>query len=120
MSECGLIDIGFSGHPFTWTNRRYGKDFICVRLDRALANLEWNNQFPEAKLYHLTSCYSDHSHILLHTDDQNKPGRKPFRFQNAWITESSFARLWKRSGTLKRMEIRIGNSILNTLNLKLK
>lgn len=33
ISECGLTDIGFRGHPFTWTNHRFGitlfvKDFI--------------------------------------------------------------------------------------------
>lgn len=32
IPECGFIDIGFSGHPYTWTNRRYGKNFIVIVL----------------------------------------------------------------------------------------
>lgn len=33
ISYCGLVDLGFAGHPFTWNNRRFEKDFICERLD---------------------------------------------------------------------------------------
>lgn len=25
IAKCGLIDLGYAGHPFTWNNRRYGK-----------------------------------------------------------------------------------------------
>lgn len=92
MFTCGLMDIGFNGHPFTWTNKRFGKAFICERLDRALANLEWNNQFPDAKLYHLTSYASDHSPILL--------DMKPFRYEIAWSTDNSFKQIMEKVWSL--------------------
>lgn len=90
LYTCGLMDLGFSGHPFTWNNRRFGKDFICERLDRAVANIEWINTFPHAKLYHLTSSTSDHSPILLDTHDESQPPRKLFRYEIAWSLDNSF------------------------------
>lgn len=33
IEECGLIDLGFVGHPFTWTNKQAGGDNIKKRLD---------------------------------------------------------------------------------------
>lgn len=38
LSECDLRVLGFSGAPFTWCNRREGKNRICERHDRILAN----------------------------------------------------------------------------------
>ncbi|RYR00167.1 hypothetical protein Ahy_B07g088266 [Arachis hypogaea] len=43
ISDCGLIDLGFVGWPFTW---RRGN--IVDRLDRGLSNLEWQLSFLEA------------------------------------------------------------------------
>lgn len=36
----GLIDLEFTGHPYTWTNKRMGRANIRERLDRAFANGE--------------------------------------------------------------------------------
>lgn len=33
VNEVGLIDLGFSGNPFTWNNRRSGVDNIQECLD---------------------------------------------------------------------------------------
>ena len=35
---CGLGDLGFSGLPYTYDNRRHGRANVKVRLDRAVAN----------------------------------------------------------------------------------
>ncbi|MQL90499.1 hypothetical protein Taro_023090 [Colocasia esculenta] len=34
----GLMDVGFKGTPFTWSNRRIGNHAISARLDRLLVN----------------------------------------------------------------------------------
>ncbi|KAK6162982.1 hypothetical protein DH2020_002823 [Rehmannia glutinosa] len=47
--EAGLVNIGFSGYPFTWTNRRQNPNTIWARLDRAFACSKWNQQFPKAR-----------------------------------------------------------------------
>ena len=40
IQECDLKDLGCSGHPFTWSNRRYGPHFIEERLDKFLGSIE--------------------------------------------------------------------------------
>ncbi|XP_056685189.1 uncharacterized protein [Spinacia oleracea] len=47
--EAGLVDLGFSGNPFTWENMREGAALIRERLDRALANAKWLDTFPHTK-----------------------------------------------------------------------
>ncbi len=34
LTDCSLVDLGFSGWPFTWSNRRDGVAETWVRLDR--------------------------------------------------------------------------------------
>ncbi|GAA0170142.1 hypothetical protein LIER_24471 [Lithospermum erythrorhizon] len=38
VRQCGLLDLGFSGHPFMWWNKSSGIDTIKIRLDRVLCD----------------------------------------------------------------------------------
>ncbi|KAL0361921.1 UNVERIFIED_CONTAM: hypothetical protein Sradi_3876600, partial [Sesamum radiatum] len=42
LTDCDLVDIGFHGDPFTWSNRHSFPGTVYERLDRACANLEWS------------------------------------------------------------------------------
>jgi hypothetical protein len=66
LTDCELEDLGFSGDNFTWKRGR-----IRERLDRAVANGEWNIMYPGAVLQHLEYTKSDHRPILLDTDYQH-------------------------------------------------
>lgn len=46
IEECYLHDLGFSGNPFTWCNRREARLSISERLDKFLANLKWDSIYP--------------------------------------------------------------------------
>ncbi|XP_074337163.1 uncharacterized protein LOC141674333 [Apium graveolens] len=76
------------GHQFTWERGRDTNEWMEVRLDRALVNLEWLNLFPMAKLYNLEGTSSDHSPILLvpQVITQFKAQFR-FKFENAWMME---------------------------------
>lgn len=47
VNHCGLIDLGFNGPLFTWSNGRQGDANINERLDRALTNSTWRNWYQE-------------------------------------------------------------------------
>ena len=88
MEDYGLADLGFSGHKFTWTNRRPGSAHTKQRLDRAMANRLWMKKFPASSMSHLFSHASDHLPILLKTmKDQQVRGRGTggFRFEENWL-----------------------------------
>ena len=38
VDSFGMIDLGFSGNPFTWSNKRQDHHLIKERLDRGIAN----------------------------------------------------------------------------------
>ncbi|OMP11182.1 Endonuclease/exonuclease/phosphatase [Corchorus olitorius] len=58
-NSCNMIDLAFSGPPFTWTNEREVGSFIMERIDRVWANPEWRTLFPEASVSHLPRTHSD-------------------------------------------------------------
>ena len=65
LSDCGLIDLGFVGQRFTWCNSRIREQRTLVRLDRIVANEDWLNLFPEAKVFHRTMAVLDHCLLNL-------------------------------------------------------
>ncbi|XP_028089245.1 uncharacterized protein LOC114289680 [Camellia sinensis] len=65
IDHCGLMDLGFSGPCFTWTNLRQASGIIRERLDRALCNNDWHLLHPDTTIFHLPRIHSDHCPILL-------------------------------------------------------
>lgn len=64
LDKCNMIDTGFSGPRFTWSNRREIQALIQEIIDRFFVNLSWCVMFPGAKVVHLTGCHSDHYPVL--------------------------------------------------------
>jgi hypothetical protein len=91
LNACSMIDLGFSGPRFTWSNCHDVSYLIMERLDRALANLDWRILFPEATVSHLTRTHSDHCPLLL-TLCPIIPHvlPRPFRFESIWFSHSDF------------------------------
>ena len=80
LDSCKLIDLGFSGSSFTWTNKRFGKANIKERLDRLLCNQSWRHLFEEAIVTHLPRTHSDHHPIIIDLEGSPPPphNRRPF------------------------------------------
>ena len=101
-----MIDLGFSGPRFTWTNKRELNALIQERIDRFFMNPEWCTIFLEARVTHLTQCHSDPCPVLLESNPSNSIRLpRPFRFQSCWITDLDLPRVvsqaWDLSNHLR-------------------
>ncbi|KAH7857206.1 hypothetical protein Vadar_010174 [Vaccinium darrowii] len=87
VTKLGAIDMGFSGYPFTWINRRYGDGLIKERLDRVLVSPNWRLRYDRAVVRHLATVGSDHAALLLDTDPPVAKGLRQFRFDSRWYKD---------------------------------
>jgi hypothetical protein len=84
-----LVDLGFVGNKFTWSNCRIGRENIRERLNRGLANRNWVHLFPNALVNHLPAFQSDHCPILISTTGSYRNLLKPFHFEAFWTWDQS-------------------------------
>ncbi|CAN0905267.1 Transposon TX1 uncharacterized 149 kDa protein [Linum grandiflorum] len=103
VAECNLVDIDMDGYPFTWTRAKGQPHGVESRLDRAMVNAAWIDQFMHSKLQNLVAPVSDHSPLLLDTNPTPKEKKKwIFKFENAWRTETEIKDLvettWQSEG----------------------
>lgn len=65
LETCELVDLGFSGVPFTYDNNWAGTANVRLWLDRAKATNSWRNLFPFYFVTHVLSSCSDHVALVL-------------------------------------------------------
>jgi hypothetical protein len=82
-----MMDLGFSGPTFTWTNRR-----VFERIDRAICNEKWRSLFADANVIHLPRTKSDHCpiKICLQSRFSSSPHLRPFRFEAMLLKSDKF------------------------------
>lgn len=99
ISANSLIDLGFSGGHFTWTNMR--SELACIKelLDRAWCTGNWHKKYPHANVKHLLRSHSDHHPILL-TINATLPQKKQYRdlfMLTAWFQNPGFGKVVSRA-----------------------
>ncbi|XP_075645458.1 uncharacterized protein LOC142616504 [Castanea sativa] len=91
LDKCNMVDMGFNGPRFTWSNRRDVNNLIQERIDRFFTNPSWCLLYPNAKVSHLTRFHSDHCPVLLETSPRKAVHlSRPFRLQSFWLSDLSF------------------------------
>lgn len=98
--DCRLMDLGFKGSVFTWTNNQLGNDNIMERLDRGLCNLSCRNLHPNAIIKHLEFIGSDHCPLLLLFNCCDKKTPRSFKFESMWVTHDEFDDVVKHNWTV--------------------
>ena len=68
LDTCKMIDIGFSGARYTWSNNRPLTQLVQERIDCVFINAKLNALFPKACVEHLERGHSDHYLVKLHWD----------------------------------------------------
>lgn len=77
------------GGKYTWLGKRYAHD-VKKRIDRALANADWQDMFPTTYIKALHWLSSDHRPLLIYTELQQWQGRKLFCYDNRWHLHPQF------------------------------
>jgi hypothetical protein len=104
LQLCGLSDLGFTGLPFTYDNKRAGVHNVQVRLDRALANNAWRDIYTDSSVTHLTTPVSDHCPLLwsLAREVREPQTRKCLRYEIYWERDPALKEVieaaWKDLG----------------------
>ncbi|KAL2929595.1 Vacuolar fusion protein CCZ1-like protein B [Bienertia sinuspersici] len=73
IDDCGLCDLGYCGNK--------------ERLERFLADGDWCNNFPNARVKHFSIYRSDHAPILFDMggDEGDKEEKRRFHFEALWL-----------------------------------
>ncbi|KAL2926353.1 hypothetical protein RDABS01_011626 [Bienertia sinuspersici] len=106
IESCHMMDLGFNGHEFTWTNNRAGDHNVQERLDRFLANQLWKDLFLGSFVTHLSRRRSDHLPIMLclkgypRAKNERKK-KKLFKFEEIWLKENMCEEIIKEAWQLR-------------------
>ncbi|XP_027157364.1 uncharacterized protein LOC113758839 [Coffea eugenioides] len=87
MEEAGVLDVGFSGASFTWSNNRRGRARVSKRLDRFLINGSCLDLSDVISVLHLPRHPSDHAPLKITFSDRSDNSPRPFRFLNVWTSK---------------------------------
>ena len=88
LDECGFMDLGFKGFPFTWSKHWQNGSSVWERLDRVVASQEWFSDFPDMAVHHVDSTTSDHKLLWIEQADlEFRQRTKLFRFEEMWLAD---------------------------------
>ena len=112
MNACHVMDLGFLGPKFTWSNKREVGDLIQCRLDRCWANPAWKEFYLEANVTHLARINSDHYPLVLNLNpNMGNASDRPFRFQSIWLNHEEFPTVVKAAW--EGQDVRLKGAILD-------
>ncbi|KAG5528201.1 hypothetical protein RHGRI_028965 [Rhododendron griersonianum] len=97
VTDCEFMDLEFKGPSYTWSNNQEGESNIRIRLDRALATVDWRNLFPLAQVIHETRVGSDHCPLLVMFKVHLKRVPFQFKFESKWSTHPECGQVVSRA-----------------------
>ncbi|XP_070025067.1 uncharacterized protein [Nicotiana sylvestris] len=90
IEDSGLVDLGYYGHKYIWSNGRGPNSIVCNRLDRGLVNGQGLTVFPATTVSHLVSAGSDHNPLLMEINLRQETGKRYFKFLICLVKNDKF------------------------------
>ncbi|XP_074314320.1 uncharacterized protein LOC141649533 [Silene latifolia] len=93
VSICCMEDIVATGALFTWSNKQAPLERVYSRLDRAMGNLEWFEQFGDSVAHFHPEGLFDNCPCTVMDRNSEIKGRKSLKYFNMWGTAPTFKSL---------------------------
>ncbi|GJU61512.1 RNA-directed DNA polymerase, eukaryota, reverse transcriptase zinc-binding domain protein [Tanacetum coccineum] len=90
VQDIEISDVNSSGLKFTWNQKPKDGDEILKKIDRIMANMEFNDVFMGFSALFQPYRISDHSPAILRLLMITKPKLKPFKLSNFLVHNSRF------------------------------
>ncbi|KAJ1438472.1 Endonuclease/exonuclease/phosphatase superfamily [Sesbania bispinosa] len=124
LHSCGLLDMGFNGFPYTWSNGRQSDTLVEQRLDRSLATDGFLSLFQHHSVTHLGKMHSDHTPLRIvwaqSKDEADKRRTKLFRFEKMWLDDHRFTACinnsWHRPNAICSEKLQVTKEALTLLD----
>lgn len=97
VEQTGLIDLGFHGPAYTWSNKQGVHSHVAQRLDRALSTTAWSMSYPQMAVFHLPRFQSDHLPILIRTQPKRCQHKQKFRCEDWWALREDFPQVCQKA-----------------------
>lgn len=107
FSEGDLYDLHHSGDPLSWRGQR-GTHLVRCRLDRAVANSSWAENYPTARCHYLEYEGSDHKPLVSFLDPSILKRKGLFRYDRRLSSNEEakqvIRRAWAESSDIRIMD----------------
>ncbi|XP_074266141.1 uncharacterized protein LOC141588607 [Silene latifolia] len=88
--DCNLHDLKGNGSFYTWNNKHEHGGKVYSRIDRALINVDWLNEFPDSVANFLPEGLFDHCPCLINFKVQMIRRPAAFKYYNMWALAKNF------------------------------
>ncbi|XP_071902526.1 uncharacterized protein [Coffea arabica] len=102
-----LIDLGYQGVPWTWSNSWERDGEVKESLDRCPCSTEWMQRYEKARCNHGEIEASDHLMLIVDTNSDTKRKKRRFYFDQRWTknpeTMEVIQGVWRKDHLGSRM-----------------
>ncbi|XP_071912221.1 uncharacterized protein [Coffea arabica] len=111
-----LVDIGFVGVSWTWSNTWDGEGEVKERLDRCLGSVGWMQLHENVTCEHIEKEASDHCLLMVDTNPQQRRGKRRTAKGNA---KAKIQGIKEQLKATREAGERCNKGVITTLKLQL-